>query len=73
MGTSFCVENILYHCLSCFKILTKFVFKKITDVTEDSSIYFLKLSAVRKVLETMKFQALGSFETLGSKLSHGTS
>jgi len=28
---------------------------------------------VRKVLETMKFQALGSFETLGSKLSHGTS
>ncbi len=40
MGTSFCVENILYHCLSCFKILTKFVFKKITDVTEDSSIYF---------------------------------
>ena len=32
-----------------------------------------KLSAVRKVLETLKFQALGSFETLGSKLSHGTS
>ena len=33
----------------------------------------LKLSAVRKVLETIMFQALGSFETLGSKLSHGTS
>ena len=33
----------------------------------------LKLSAVRKVLETILFQALGSFETLGSKLSHGTS
>ena len=32
-----------------------------------------KLSAVRKVLETILFQALGSFETLGSKLSHGTS
>jgi len=28
---------------------------------------------VRKVLETVLFQALGSFETLGSKLSHGTS
>ena len=25
------------------------------------------------MLETMLFQALGSFETLGSKLSHGTS
>ncbi|MFC2796747.1 MAG: hypothetical protein ACFN4N_03600, partial [Streptococcus sp.] len=32
-----------------------------------------KLSAVRKVPETRLFQALGSFETLGSKLSHGTS
>ena len=32
-----------------------------------------KLSAVRKVLETVLFQALGSFETLDSKLSHGTS
>ena len=33
----------------------------------------LKLSAVRKVLETLMFLVLGSFETLGSKLSHGTS
>ena len=33
----------------------------------------LKLSAVRKVTETIMFQVLGSFETLGSKLSHGTS
>ncbi len=33
----------------------------------------LKLSAVRKVLETLLFLALGSFETLVSKLSHGTS
>jgi len=32
-----------------------------------------KLSAVRKVPETQLFQELGSFETLGSKLSHGTS
>ena len=32
-----------------------------------------KFSAVRKVLETRLFQALGSFETLDSKLSHGTS
>ena len=32
-----------------------------------------KLSAERKVPETFLFQALGSFETLGSKLSHGTS
>ena len=32
-----------------------------------------KLSAVRKVLEIIVFLALGSFETLGSKLSHGTS
>ena len=35
--------------------------------------HILKLSAVRKVLETRWFLALGSFETLGSKLSHGTS
>ena len=34
---------------------------------------YLRLSAVRKVLETLLFQALGSFETLDSKLSHGTS
>ena len=32
-----------------------------------------KLSAVRKVPETYLFQALGSFGTLGPKLSHGTS
>ena len=37
------------------------------------SNYIMKLSAVRKVLETPLFLALGSFETLGSKLSHGTS
>ena len=37
------------------------------------SKYKMKLSAVRKVLETTLFLALGSFETLGSKLSHGTS
>ena len=37
------------------------------------SKYIMKLSAVRKVLETPLFLALGSFETLGSKLSHGTS
>ena len=34
---------------------------------------FSRLSVVRKVPETITFQALGSFETLGSKLSHGTS
>ena len=33
----------------------------------------MKLSAVRKVLETPLFLALGSFGTLGPKLSHGTS
>ena len=37
------------------------------------SKYIMKLSAVRKVLETPLFLALASFETLGSKLSHGTS
>ena len=37
------------------------------------SKYIMKLSAVRKVLETPLFLALGSFKTLGSKLSHGTS
>ena len=35
--------------------------------------YILKLSAVRKVLETILILALGSFGTLGPKLSHGTS
>ena len=33
----------------------------------------LKLSVVRKVLETIKIQALGIIETLGSIISHGTS
>ena len=32
-----------------------------------------KLSAVRKVLETIVFLTLGSFGTLDPKLSHGTS
>ena len=32
-----------------------------------------KLSAVRKVLETLLFLALGIIETLGSIISHGTS
>ena len=32
-----------------------------------------KLSAVRKVTETITFQALGIIETLGSIISHGTS
>ena len=35
--------------------------------------HLLKLSAVRKVLETIVFLALGSFGTLGPNLSHGTS
>ena len=34
---------------------------------------FSKLSAVRKVPETLLFQALGIIETLGSIISHGTS
>ena len=37
------------------------------------SKYKMKLSAVRKVIETSLFLALGSFGTLGPKLSHGTS
>ena len=35
--------------------------------------YILRISAVRKALETTVFLALGSFGTLGPKLSHGTS
>ena len=35
--------------------------------------YLLKLSSVRKVLETIMFLALGIIETLGSIISHGTS
>ena len=35
--------------------------------------HLLKLSAVRKVPETIQFQALGIIETLGSIISHGTS
>ena len=38
-----------------------------------ASKYIMKLSAVRKALETPLFLALGSFGTLGPKLSHGTS
>ena len=38
-----------------------------------ASKYIMKLSAVRKVLETPLFLALGSFGTLGPKLSQGTS
>ena len=38
-----------------------------------ASKYIMKLSAVRKVLETPFFLALGSFGTLDPKLSHGTS
>ncbi len=34
---------------------------------------FSRLSAVRKVAETITFQALGIIETLGSIISHGTS
>ena len=34
---------------------------------------FPRLSAVRKVPETITFQALGIIETLGSIISHGTS
>ena len=33
----------------------------------------MKLSAVRKVPETIQFQVLGIIETLGSIISHGTS
>ncbi len=35
--------------------------------------HLLKLSAVRKVPETITFQALGIIETLDSIISHGTS
>ena len=35
--------------------------------------HLLKLSSVRKVLETIMFLALGIIETLGSIISHGTS
>ena len=35
--------------------------------------HVMKLSAVRKVLETRLFLALGIIETLGSIISHGTS
>ena len=34
---------------------------------------FSRLSVVRKVPETITFQALGIIETLGSIISHGTS
>ena len=56
------IFNIKY--LAIFQIMT-FIFGVIQ--------VDLKLSAVRKVLETRLFLALGSFGTLGPKLSHGTS
>ena len=33
----------------------------------------MRLPAVRKVAEPFLYQPLGIFETLGSKISHGTS
>ena len=57
-----------------------FFFINLINSIQLKEIYFLellthllKLSAVRKVLETRLFLALGSFGTLGPKLSHGTS
>ena len=69
METSFLYEKYLISLFRVFYNINKLCFQKISDVTEDLSKYFLKLSAMRKVLETMKFQALGSFE---SKTVRGT-
>jgi len=68
-GTSFLCGKYLISLFKLFYNIKQTLFSKITDVTGDSSKYFLNLSAVRKVLETMKFQALGSFE---SKTVRGT-
>ena len=62
METSFWYGKYLISLFKLFYNINKLCFQKILDVTEDLSKYFLKLFAVRKVLETMKFQALGSFE-----------
>lgn len=62
MGTSFLYGKYLISLFKVFYNINKLCFQKITGVTEDSFKYFLKLSVVRKVLEAMKFQALGSFE-----------
>jgi len=43
------------------------------DILLGSFKSILKLSFVRKVPETIKIQALGIIETLGSIISHGTS
>ena len=59
-----------------YQIASKF-FK--LDILVEKSLVFgankirIEFSAVRKVHGTILFHALGSFETLGSKLSHGTS
>ena len=59
--TSFLCGKYLISLFKLFYNIKQTLFSKITDVTGDSSKYFLKLSAVRKVLET-----------LGSKLiEHG--
>ena len=56
------------------------LFYKSNKFNQNKRIYLLelfnlllKLSAVRKVPETIMFQALGIIETLGSIISHGTS
>ena len=49
MGTSFFCGKYLISLFKLFYNIKQTLFSKITDVTRDSSKYFLKLSAVRKV------------------------
>ena len=49
METSFFCGKYLISLFKLFYNIKQTLFSKITDVTGDSSKYFLKLSAVRKV------------------------
>ena len=71
MGSCNKKSSEMFLSFFVLKKYKKLVYKLIYSIVLFNRL--LKLSAVRKVPETITFQALGSFETLGSKLSHGTS
>ena len=72
-------KKVLQHAVALRTYKNDFLYKirklckKSTSLLFSLFKYILRISAVRKALETTVFLALGSFGTLGPKLSHGTS